>query len=863
MLSDLRFGLRLLAKSPGFTLAAVAVLAIGIGLNTAVFSLTYSLAFSPRPFAEPDRIVQLYTQDRKEPTDFRAFSHPLYRDIAQRTDLFDSVLAHNLTIVGIGGESETRRSLSAIVSANYFSTLGVPLLRGRGFTAEEERPGADLPVVVASYLYWKRSNFDPALIGSTVRINERPFTVIGITPEGFSGTMMMFGPEFYFPLGVFSTLSNDFDSANRRTLERADAYNLFLVARLAPGVTRESARAALDALGTGLQEAFPVEFKDKGVSLGSLPRLSTSTAPQEESTLKLLGVLLLSLSCAVLLVVCLNLAGLLLARGQARRKEFAIRLALGGGRARLVRQLCIEGSLLALLGGSLGFLFASTANSWLAAALALKLPISLFLSSNATPAIVAASMGFCLLATLFFALGPALKLSRADVLTDLKGQAGEMPVAARRRWLPRHPLVVAQIALSLALLVAASLFVRMALNLTSIDTGTDADHTVLVEVDSSLGGFDETQSRQLFAAVRDRLAALPGVDSASSAAIVPFGMVNIGRGVQRAGVQPGPDAKPSTAAEGLAFDARWNAVGADYFATLGLPLLRGRAFSPAEAGAPGSPRVAIVDEALARKLWPDGDALGQRIQWADADARRAASEASSGIGEHRDVAAQANEDRTLEIVGIVKSTRHSFGQKHPGPAVYVPFAQGFQSNVFFHVRPRAHTATAAAALVGPVRRAVREAAPALPVFSVQTYRQHIETNLEAWMSRLGSALFGFFGAVSMLVAVVGIYGVKAYAVSRRTREIGVRMALGAQPGEVRAMILREGAAIAGTGIVLGLLLALGVGRAMASLFVDIPAFDVVIFGAAAGAFALASLAACWLPAVRATRVNPLEALRTE
>ncbi|MBI2510422.1 MAG: ABC transporter permease [Opitutae bacterium] len=864
MLQDLRFGLRLLAKSPGFTFAAIAVLAIGIGLNTAVFSLTYALAFSPRPFARPEQIVQLYTHDRKEPTNYRAFSYPLYRDIAARTDLFSSVMAHNLTMVGIGEKGQTRRSLSAIVSANYFATLGVPLLQGRAFTPAEERPGANATVVVASYQYWRKTGFAPDLVGSTVRINERLFTVVGITPEGFSGTMMLFGPELYFPLSLFDSLSNDFEAvAKRRSLERADSYNLFIVARLADGVSRASASAALDALGVGLERNFPVEFKEKTVALGTLPRLGTSTSPSEETTIALLGVVLLGMSGAVLLVVCLNLAGLLLARGQARRKEFAIRLALGGGRARLVRQLCVEGGLLALAGGGLGFVFAATANDWLAAALTLRLPITLVLSSNLSPAIVGASVAFCLLATLFFALGPALKLSRADVLTDLKGQAGEDAGGTRRRWLPRHPLVVAQIALSLALLVAASLFVRMALSLTHSETGFQADNTIVAELDSSLGGFNEAQSRNLYRAVQERLAALPGVQSASIGAIVPFGMVNIDRPVQRAGVNPSPEAKPATAAEGLAFRARWNSVGADYFATLGIPLLRGRAFTAAETEGAGTPPVAIVDEALARKLWPDGDALGQRLQWAEADAKRAASSDSGGIGEQQDIAARAGDSRTVEIVGIVKSTRASFGEKQPGTTIFVPFAQGFQSNVHFHLRPAVDTPAAAAALVDPVRRALREAAPGLPVFSVQTFRQHMESNLEAWMTRVGSALFGFFGLVSMLVAVVGIYGVKAYSVSRRTREIGVRMALGAQPGAVRAMILREGAVVAFSGIGCGLLLALGVGRAMAALFVDIAPFDAWVFGGAAVAFAIASLAACWLPAVRATRVNPLDALRAE
>jgi ABC-type antimicrobial peptide transport system permease subunit len=294
-----------------------------------------------------------------------------------------------------------------------------------------------------------------------------------------------------------------------------------------------------------------------------------------------------------------------------------------------------------------------------------------------------------------------------------------------------------------------------------------------------------------------------------------------------------------------------------------MPLLRGRAFTAAEVDSTGAPKVAIIDEALARKLWPEGDALGQRIQWAEADAKRAASSDTGGIGEQQDVAARAGENRAVEIVGIVKSTRSDFGQKEIGMNIYVPFAQGFQSNVHFHVRLAADNAAAAAALVDPVRRAVREAAPNLPVFSVQTFRQHMESNLEAWMTRVGSVLFGFFGFVSMLVAVVGIYGVKAYSVSRRTREIGVRMALGARPGEVRTMILREGAVVALSGIGLGLLLALGVGRAMSALFVDIAPFDGLVFGGAAVAFAVASLAACWLPAVRATRVNPLEALRAE
>ncbi|MBI2510421.1 MAG: ABC transporter permease [Opitutae bacterium] len=845
MLQDLRLGLRLLARSPGFALAAIAVLALGIGLNTGVFSVAYAVAFSPRPFAEPDRVVQLYTQDRKEPADYRAFSYPLYRDIAPRTDLFASVIAQKFLLVGVNEHGVTRRSLAALVSADYFSTLGVPLARGRAFSGDEERPGANVEVAIASYQFWRKTGFAPDLVGSTVRVNERVFTIVGIAPDGFSGTTMLVGPEFYFPLGVYSLLDTRSEDGNRRTLERADFYPLVLVARLAPGVAPESAGGALQALGAALERDFPVEFKDKTLALGPVPRLGTSSTPRNETAVALAGVLMLGLSGAMLLVVCLNLAGLLLARGHARRKEFAIRLALGGGRARLVRQLCTEGGLLALGGGALGFALAATANDWLAAAIEQRLPISLFLPQQAAPVVAGATGVFCLLATLGFALGPALKLSRTDVFLALKGVGGDAD-APRRSWLPRHPLVVAQIALSLALLVAASLFVRMTLRLADTETGLAADHTVLVEVDAALGGYDETQGRQLLATVRERLAALPGVESASTAAIVPFGLNGSTRAVRRAGIAPAADAKPANAAEGRAYSGRWNAVTADYFSTVGLPLVRGRAFTSAEASASGASAVVVIDETLARRLWPDGDALGQRVQFADADdaASRAAAPA-------------------MEIVGVVRSVRDDLDRQDEGGNIYVPFAAGFRNEAFFHVRLAANTRAAGLAALDPIRRAVREAAPGLPVFGVQPFADHVASNVDAWLSRVASNIFGFFGVASMLVAVIGIYGVKAYSVSRRTREIGVRMALGARPGAVRTMILREGAVVAFSGIGCGLLLALGVGRAMAALFVDIAPFDGLVFGGAAVAFAVASLAACWLPAVRATRVNPLEALRAE
>jgi len=850
LFQDLKYSLRLLARTPGFSLAAIAVLALGIGVNAAMFSVIHALVFSARPYPEPERVVQLYTQDKKQPDNYRAFSYPTYQDLRQRSDLFDGVLAHNLSMVGVGDGTESRRTFAGIVCANYFDVLQVKLRRGRSFTAAEATPGAELPVVIASHLYWRKTGFNPALVGSTIRVNERRFTVIGITPEGFTGTMTLIGPELYFPLGVFDTLTNDFhDQEERRTLGRADAFNLFLVARLRSGVSPEAAKLALTGVSASLEQQFPVEHRDKLVTLGPLPRFSTTTTPGGEGSLHLFGTVLLGMTGIVLLIVCLNLAGLLLARGHARRREFAIRLALGGGRARIVRQLLTEGLLLALAGGGLGLMLATCATDLLVTSVGALVPVAVFFPGAATGPTVVATLGFTVLATLFFAFGPALKLSRNDILTDLKLQAGE-DAPTRHRWLPRHPLVVAQIALSLALLIAAGLFVRIAFKIAGADTGYRADDTIIAEVDASLGGYDENRTRDIYRRLGERLSALPGVGSASIGAIVPYGLIDIDRSVRRAGSQPPPGAKPATAAEGRAFSAAWNSIGRDYFAAMGLPLLRGRAFTQAETESKDAPLVAIIDEGLARKLWPDGDALGQHIQFAESDGAR-------------DPAGEARAPTTMEVVGIVPATRLDIFAKEPGRAIYVPFAQGFMSNVHFHVRPATPGAAAALSLIDTVRRELRAAAPGVPIFKVRTFRQHRDASIEFWVVRTAAIVFSVFGGLAMLVAVVGIYGLKAYAVSRRTREIGIRMALGAEPGRVRNLILREGLAMILTGLELGLLLGLGLGRLLANVFADFQAFELLSFAAATFILFTAALAACWLPARRATKVSPLKALRTE
>jgi len=540
----------------------------------------------------------------------------------------------------------------------------------------------------------------------------------------------------------------------------------------------------------------------------------------------------------------------LLARGTARRKEIAIRLALGGSRWRIVRQLLSEGFVLALLGGVGGLILGLWSSDLLIGSMRKFMPFEIVWSTGANPAILAATFGFCLLGTLMFALGPALKISRSAVITDLKEHAGEDVMRRRWKFLPRNPLVVVQIAFSLALLTAAALFIRGAGKAASVDTGLKPGSSYLLEVDASLAGYEAKRAQEVYQNLNERLAALPGVEHVSISATVPFGITSSDKNVQRAGVNSGPGAKPATAAEGLAFKAAWNSVGADYFSTVGLPVLRGRAFTEAEATRPG-PRVVIIDEALARKLWPDGDALGQRIQYA---------------GENTSVAKSADEkpEEAIEIVGIVPVTRHDlFKNEEPDGSIYLPFARGFQSDVSFFVRFRSLADGNEAITADLLRRTVRDVDPAIPIISLQTFAQYLDSNLDLWLVRAGAALFSIFGGLALGLAVVGLYGVKAYSVARRTREIGIRMALGAQPGMVLRLIMGEGSIMLLSGIALGLLLAAATGKILSGILYEVGALDPIAFTAAPLLLAAAALVATWLPARRAARLNPVEALRYE
>jgi len=862
MIQDFKFAFRQLFKAPGFTIAAVTVLALGIGVNTAVFTLVNTLFFAPPAYAKPHEMAQLFSQDKKDPKKFHGFSYPTYLDIREQNTVFSDVMGFNLALIGLGQKGDTRRAFSAIVTSNYFSVLGVPLARGRAFLPEEETPGHNAPVAIVSYSYWQKHDLDPGVLGSQLLVNGRSFTIVGIAPKGFVGTMQILSPEVWLPMSVYDRVANDFESDNKTTIEDRKGTQVRIMGRLKPGMTAALAKPALEGLAANLEKAYPVEQKDQTFIAAPVSRNSVSNNPAAENGIKVIAPLLLGMAVVVLLVACLNLANMLLARGTARRKEIAIRLALGGSRWRIVRQLLTEGFALAVLGGVGGLILGLWSSDLLVGSMRKLMPLDVVWLTGPNPAILAATFGFCLLGTIMFALGPALKISRSAVVTDLKEHAGEDVVRRRWKFLPRNPLVVVQIAFSLALITAAALFIRGAGKAASVDTGLKPGASYILEVDASLAGYEPKRAQELYRNLNEKLAALPGVEHASISSIVPFGMFELTRKVQRAGLRLAPDAKPATAADGLAFEASWNSVGADYFSTVGLQVVRGRAFTESEATQPG-PKVAVIDEVLAKKLWPDGDALGQRIQYAARNAPSAQGSGGGHVGSSADVSEEEKQGETIEIVGIVPATRHALFEKEPAGGVYLPFARGFQSDISFFVRFRSLAFGNKAATADLLRRSVHDVDPSIPIISLRTFAQHLDSNLDLWLVRAGAALFSIFGGLALSLAVVGLYGVKAYSVARRTREIGIRMALGAQAGAVLRMIMGEGSIMLVSGVAIGLLLAIATAKILSGILYGVGAFDPIAFTVAPLVLITAALIATWLPARRATRVDPVQALRAE
>jgi predicted permease len=833
---DIRYAMRMLVATPAFTLTAVAVLALGIGANTAVFTIVNELLFRPLPGQGDGRLVGLYSRRATPEGGYRAVSWPNYQDLREGTDAFEAIVAHDLTVVGLAEGDATRRVFAAVVSSNYFPVLGAAFTHGRGFSPDEERAGSNLQVAVVSHALWQRHGGDPSFVGSTLRLNGRRFAVVGVAPRGFGGTTALVSPEIWLPAGVYEMASTTFGrGATQKRLDDRSNHAFILLGRLAPGVTLEAATARLRQQAQQLAEAFPAENRDYTFEVGRLSRTSISTNPQDDSELTTLSTLLATMSGVVLLVACLNLANMLLARGVGRRKEIAIRLAIGAGRLQVVRQLLAEALVLALLGAAAGLLVAYWAVGLLLASLVPLLPLVLTFDPAPDLRVLGATLACSVVATVLFGLGPALRVSRPDVTADLKEQQTDTAQAGRWRLLaPRHVLVVAQMALSLALLVVGGLFVRGALEVASVDPGFSLDRQLLVAIDPSLAGHDEPRGRALYARVLERVRAMPDVEAASVASAVPFGDYQEGRRVRR----PGPRVEDEPRVS-----ANYTIVGAGYFATLGIPVLRGRDFTAAEEASPATGvRAAIIDEPLARRLWGDHDPLGEQIQLGDAE--------------------PGELPQLYEVVGIVPGMRHDLFDRELVSHLYVPHGSHYRDSMTMHVRTSATGADAEAAVLRRVRAEVRGVDERLPVLTARTFAEHRDASLLTWVVKAGARLFMAFGLLALFLAVLGVYGVRASAVARRTREIGIRMALGADRAAVLQLVLREGLQLTLAGIAIGLLLAAGAARLVASLLFRVSPFDPIVFVATALVLTLATLAASYLPARKAAQVMPMEALRS-
>jgi len=847
LLQDLRYGLRLLGRQPGFAGVATLVLGLGIGANTAMFTLVDAVALKPR-LGDTERMVNVFSKNRVETGRFRGFSFPNYLDLRAQQDVFATLTAHTPAMVGITEGNETRRAFIDIVSADFFSAFGLAPSLGRAFTTEEERPRADIPVAILADTSWRRLGASPDILGKIIRVNQRDFTIVGVAPRGFGGPLALVMPELFLPTGVYDTVSNDFAREGRPgTLADRTHHELLVLGRLRDGLTGPAADAAVEAAGRRLEEAFPVENKDQTLLVRPVSRLNMSTSPDGgDGPIGVFSIVLMSLAAVVLVIASLNLANMQLARGAARRKEFAIRASIGGGRLRATRQLLTEGLVLALPGAAIALVLSWTSMRLLNFAVAGRLPVQFVVNPSPDWRVFGATLGFAVLATVLFGLGPALALVRSDLVTSLKEQAGEVPVA-RSRFAARHLLVMGQMALSLALLTAGGLFVRGASVASRLDPGFTFDRGILVQADTSLANFDQARAVDTYARALDRLRQFPGVTAAGLGSLMPFGEVTESDAVQR----PGPRVRNLEGSKGMgvatggtqsvagATTAVTYSISPDFFTSVGLRMLRGRDFTSSEAFH-GGPLVAIVDEALARRIFGDEDPIGRQLQINRSD------ETAPDI---------------VQIVGIAPPILHQMNDASPGPILYRPLAQSFRAGVTFHLTTNAATPDAEALMLPGVRQLLRTVDDRLPVVTLETRPMFRERNLMLWIVRAGAWVFTAFGLVALGMAALGIYGVKAYLVSRRTREIGIRMALGANPRQVVRLVMSDGLWLTVAGLAIGLALSALMSPAVGSLLFQGSGFDgTVVLLALVTLLAAASLAS-WLPARRATHIAPSAAVR--
>jgi putative ABC transport system permease protein len=847
MIQDFKFAFRQLLKSPGFTAVAVLTLALAIGVNSAIFALINGVVLHPVVPERPNEVVNVFSARQNASHDYRQFSYNEYRELrVNGGDVFADVAALEFAVAGIGRDHEMRRSFAFLTSENYFSLMGAKPYRGRFYSGEECKPNANITVVVTSYGFWKRMGSRADFVGSTLQINGQPYTVIGIAADGFSGANALIAPDIWAPIGVRSQLGSAFgDSETMHDLMNPKNYAFNLTGRMRPGLTIDMAKSRLPVLAQRLTAIQPADSEGaRELQIQTPSRFSLSTQPEDDGPITLIATLLTAMAGAVLLIACLNLANMLLARATSRSKEIAVRLAVGASRWRIVRQLLCEGFLLALCGGAIGLVLSAWCNDLLLQqlrSLLASINFSFVVKLRPDAVVLSVTFLFCLLATMLFSLGPALKSTNADLVNDLKQQVGEPARVGRfnRFFAPRHISVMAQIALSLMLLFAAGLFFRGALKAAGLNPGFVAAGDLISEFDFTLVKKEPAESRRLIFAMAERARELPGVTASAVGTMLPYAdFTNTRRILRTKDTMPNDPKAPDPSVNSL-----YTAVTTGYFDALGVKLLRGRDFTQGECEGKDSRRVAIIDEEMAKKLFPNEDAIGQHVRYTQAPKDGAPND--------------------LEIIGIVSKHRHDIQNDSIVCRLFVPLAQGYNGQTYLHVRLNTRDQHVVVAIMPTLRQALREIDPDLPLLQMTPYVDLMEKSPNLWIVKLGAMLFGAFGCIALLLAVVGVYGVKAYAVACRTREIGIRMALGAHRKDVFALIMRQGAMQTALAVSVGLLLSLAAGRVLSQILYGVSPTDPFALITSSLMLAAAALLACFLPARRATYVNPITALRTE
>ena len=818
-IKDIRFALRTLAKNPGFAAIGIVTLALGMAVNTTIFSVINGFLLRPLPVLHPEQITVLALKQASVPGAYR-FSHPTYEELRDQTDAFSDIFAYEPDLVGMTVDHKSDHCLISRVSSNYFSSLGIKPAYGRFILPSEGRAAGADPVIVLGYSYWRRRfASDSKIVGQKVELNNHSFTVVGVGPQEFHGTFSVMDMDGYVPMSAET--SDDPDFTVQKTWTSREERGLTVMGRLKPGVSMKQAQSSLNVVAERIAQAHP--DSEKGMTVLLLPEKLARPEPDAENPIPATSVAFMCLAAMVLLVACFNIANVLLVRATVRQRETAIRAALGASRGRLIRQYLVESLLLALLGGGAGLVLASWASGFLSSmSLGTDLPLRFDFRPDARVYLFA--LAAVLFTGLFVGIMPALRAARANVNAVLH-EGGRGSSSGPRRQFARNTLVVAQVAGSLVLLIVAGLFVRSLEKAEKMNLGFNPDHVLDLSVDVEQVGYKEPQARAAYHDMDKRIAALPGVKSVAEAFIVPMGYLSAN---DRTWIQEHPYAAGEQPA-----DISYNQITPSYFDTLQMQLLRGRKFS--EADSEKAPQVAIINETMAKKFWPKEDALGKHFG------------TKGATGPFK------------EVVGIVEDAKIQSPTADPQAFYYLPVEQSYNSLRTIHVR----TSVPPESLALQIQSVIHEVVPDVSITQVKTMNEALQTANGFFLFHFGAQLTSTMGLLGLVLAVVGIYSVVSYAAAQRTQEIGIRVAMGASPNDILKMVLRQGLTVVGIGLAVGLALALAGTRLLGSLFLGIKPTDPLTFTVVFGLLTAIALLACWVPARRATRIDPLVALRYE